>query len=133
MSGPEVATVVSVSKAMVALHKEQFGRGPRLARTSFAGPDMMVTVLEDALLPAERAMVAMGECLRVEESRLFLQEATRERFVETVEQIVVRKVRSFQSACDARNGIVTEISIFEPLADDAQHDADAGLDAGADS
>jgi len=45
----------------------------------------------------------------------------------------VRKVRSFQSACDARNGIVTEISIFEPLADDADHDADAEHHADADS
>jgi len=73
MSGPEVATVVSVSKPMVALHKEQFGRGRRLVRTTFAGPNVISPLLEDALLPAERTTVAMGECLRVEESRLFLQ------------------------------------------------------------
>jgi uncharacterized protein YbcI len=107
-------TEADVSRAMVALHKEQFGRGPTKARTSFAGPDAMITVLEDALLPAEKAMVEMGESLRVEEGRTFMQRATVARFVETVEPIVKRKIRSFQSACDPATGIIVEISVFEP-------------------
>ncbi len=49
--GPSV--LAAVSSAMVALHKEQFGRGPTKARTDFAGPDAMMCVLEDVLLPAE--------------------------------------------------------------------------------
>ena len=51
----------AVSNTMVKLHKEQFGRGPTNARSYFAGPDTLVCTLEDALLPAERAMVSMGE------------------------------------------------------------------------
>jgi uncharacterized protein YbcI len=109
------STLAQMSRAMVALHKEQFGRGPTKARTDFAGPDAMITVLEDALLPAEKAMVAMGESLRVQESRTFMQDATQDRFIKTVEQIVYRKVRSFQSACDPQSGIIVEIPIFEPL------------------
>lgn len=99
---------------MVTLHKEQFGRGPTEARTGFAGPDVMVTVLEDALLPAEKALVEMGDALRVQEARAFFQEATRETFIQVIEQIVRRKVRSFQSACDPHRGIVMEIAVFEP-------------------
>jgi uncharacterized protein YbcI len=46
---------------MVALHKEQFGRGPTRARPNLAGEDpLLVTVLEDALLPAEQALVDIG-------------------------------------------------------------------------
>jgi len=115
MAETDTTTVATVSKAMMALHKEQFGRGAMRTRTYFAGPDAMITVLEEALLPAERALVAMGESLRVQETRAFLQEATRDRFIRTVEQIVHRKVRSFQSACDARAEVVTEIMIFDPL------------------
>src|SRR4051812_7970824 len=115
MAESDATTVATVSNAMVALHKEQFGRGPTRTRTYFAGPDAMITVLEDALLPAEKAMVAMGEAMRVQATRLLLQEATRDRFIQTVEQIVHRKVRSFQSACDAHAEVVTEIMIFEPL------------------
>jgi uncharacterized protein YbcI len=106
--------LAAVSRAMVSIHKEQFGRGPTKVRTYFAGPDVLITLFEDALLPAEKAMVEMGEGQRVQESRLFLQEATKHRFVQAVEQLVYRKVRSFQSSCDPSTGVVTEVSIFEP-------------------
>jgi uncharacterized protein YbcI len=104
-----------VSNALVALHKEQFGRGPTSARSNFAGPDALLCVLEDALLPAERAMVEMGVPERVRESRMFFQVATSARFISVVENIVDREVRSFASATDPENGVVMEIFVFEPL------------------
>jgi uncharacterized protein YbcI len=105
--------LAAVSRALVKLHKEQFGRGPTNARTDFAGPDTLVCTLEDALLPAERAMVSMGEQQRVRESRLFLQVATRDSFVDAVEEILERKVRAFTSAIDPDAEIVWEIFTFE--------------------
>jgi uncharacterized protein YbcI len=111
--------LTDLSNAMVALHKEQFGRGPTGVRTHFAGPDMFVSVLEDALLPAERALVEMGEHQRVRETRLFMQVATSDRFIEVIERISGRKVTSFVSASDPARGIVIETCLFEPLDDDA--------------
>ncbi|MEA2254574.1 MAG: hypothetical protein QOG35_619 [Solirubrobacteraceae bacterium] len=111
------ALMVSVSNAMVALHKEQFGRGPKRARSNFAGPDTLVSVLEDTLLPAERAMVELGEQQRVRESRMFMQVATRDQFVGAVEALVQRKVRAFASASDPDAGVVMEIFVFEPEAE----------------
>jgi len=108
------AALAAVSNALVALHKEQFGRGPTRARTDYAGSDVLVCVLEDALLPAEKALVAMGEGLRVQEARLFFQNATAERFVAAVEEIVDRKVRAFGSMTDPRGGVVAEIYVLEP-------------------
>ncbi len=112
-----------LSNALVALHKEQFGRGPSTTRTEFAGPDITVTVFHDALLPAERELVNLGEVLRVQEARVFFQEATRAKFIETIERVLSRKVVSFHSTCDARAGIVMEIAILEPR--DAGSDDDA--------
>src|SRR3954447_15385841 len=112
-----VGPMNAVSTAMVALHKEQFGRGPTRARSHFAGPDALVCVLEDALLPAERAMVEMGEAQRVRESRMWFQSATTRRFVEAVEGIVQRTVYSFGSASDPEQGVVMEIFVFEPEPD----------------
>jgi uncharacterized protein YbcI len=105
--------LVDVSKALVGLHKEQFGRGPTRAHTHFAGPDILVTVFENALLPAEKALVEIGEPMRVLENRVFFQEATRDRFVETIERTVDRKIHSFHSTCDPRTGVVIEVAIFE--------------------
>jgi uncharacterized protein YbcI len=123
MSGarPEQAhggsALAAVSSSMVKLHKEQFGRGPTHARSHFAGRDVVVCVLENALLPGERAMVEMGEDQRVRESRTFLQAATARLFIDAVEGLLGRKVRAFSSAIDPRPGVVFEIFAFEPEED----------------
>jgi uncharacterized protein YbcI len=103
-----------ISNAMVALHKEQFGRGPTKAQSHWAGADALLCVMDDALLPAERTMVDMGEQQRVRESRMFLQVATAEQFVATVETITGRTVRAFASATDPDKGVVMENFILEP-------------------
>jgi uncharacterized protein YbcI len=121
------STAVALSNALVALHKEHFGRGPTNVRTHFAGPDTMVTTFYDALLPAEKALTELGQQMRVQEGRLFFQEATRDRFIATIEGIVRRKVLSFHSSCDPRAAIVIEIAIFEPSVADTP-----GADAPAD-
>ena len=92
--------MAAVSRAMVALHKEQFGRGPTRARSNFAGRDTVVCVLENVLLPAELKLVEMGELERVREGRVSFQAATEGEFVTAVEQILYRKVRAFASAVD---------------------------------
>lgn len=111
-------TLLTVSNAIVKLHKELLGRGPTHARAEFAGPDALICVLEDALLPAERALVELGERERVREIRTILQEGTRQRFVDTVERITGREVRAFASTIDPQAGIVFEVFAFQPLESD---------------
>src|SRR4051794_35199982 len=101
-----ISAMVAVSNAMVALHKEQFGRGPTRARSNFAGPDTLVCVLHDALLPAELKMVKLGDQQRVRESRVAFQAATADDFIVAVEQIVLRKVAAFASGIDPGNNVV---------------------------
>jgi uncharacterized protein YbcI len=111
----------AISNAMVKLHKEQFGRGPTRARTHFAGPDALVCVLEDVLLPAELKLIDKGEEARVRDGRTAFQVATRDEFVAAVEQIVYRKVRSFASAVDPGTNTVFEVFVFE-----SRHDGNSG-------
>jgi uncharacterized protein YbcI len=106
--------MTAVANALVSLHKEQFGRGPTAARAHFAGPDTLVCLLEDALLPAEQALVDMGEQQRVRDARLFMQVATADRFTSRIEELVGRKVYSFVSALDPDKAIAYEIFLFEP-------------------
>jgi uncharacterized protein YbcI len=105
--------MTAVSNALVALHKEQFGRGPTGARSYFAGPDTLICLLENALLPAEAALVEMGEQQRVRDARLFMQVATADRFTAKIEEIVGRKVYSFVSALDPDKAIAYEIFHFQ--------------------
>jgi uncharacterized protein YbcI len=50
---------------MVRLYKDLFGRGPTMARTHLAGPDTIVSTLQESMTPAERNLVAMGEDRRL--------------------------------------------------------------------
>lgn len=109
-----VSPLAAVSNVLVALHKQQFGRGPTRVHSHFAGPDSMICVLEDALLPAEITLVEIGEARRVQETRLYYQNATAKQFVGAVEEITGRRVWSFASATDADRGVVTEIFHFVP-------------------
>src|SRR4051794_24690756 len=48
------SALTQISNTMVRLYKEQFGRGPTSARTNWAGPDTIITVLaghRDRLVP----------------------------------------------------------------------------------
>jgi uncharacterized protein YbcI len=104
---------LAVSTAMVRLHKAQFGRGPNRSKTFFAGPDVLVCVLENVLLPAEEKLVEMGKAEQVRDQRTALQVGTEQEFVSTIEQLLDRKVRSFVSALDAKQNVIFEVFMFE--------------------
>src|SRR3954447_6715197 len=121
--GAGVSPLQAVSNAMVKLHKEQFGRGPTSAQSHFAGSDALVCVLQDALLPAERKMVELGDQGRVRDTRLAFQAATQAEFIAAVEEIVSRKVRAFGSAVDPDANAVFENFYFEPRPSGSVDDA----------
>ena len=104
---------------MVRLYKEQFGRGPTKARTEFAGPDIIICTLEDSFTPAERRLAEMGEHQRLRDTRLYFQHATKDEFIGTIERIVNRKVRAFNSSIDTHSDVAVEVFHLEP--DTAQH------------
>ncbi len=119
-SDPRVSALSEVSNTMVRLYKEQFGRGPTKARTYWAGPDVVVTVLEDTLTPAERNLVEMGEHERLRETRLFFQYAALPDLCEPIERLTGRKVRAFSSGLDtAVDGLAIETFVLHPAGADA--------------
>jgi uncharacterized protein YbcI len=103
-----------LSNAMVKIYKEQFGRGPTKTVTSYAGPNVLITTLENSLTPAERRMAEMGEHQRLRDTRMFFQYATVPEFVEAVERITGRKVRAFVSGIDTEQDVSSEVFYLEP-------------------
>jgi uncharacterized protein YbcI len=115
--------LLALSNAMVTLHKEQFGRGPTQARSHCAGENMVVCALTDALLPAERKLVKMGDQSRVRDLRTSFQAVTAPEFITAVETIVGRKVTAFASAIDPDNNVVFENFVLEPRGTDDRSDS----------
>jgi len=113
-SEDQTSVRAEVSREMVRLYKEQFGRGPTKARTEFAGPDIVICTLEDSFTPAERRLAEMEEHQRLRDTRLYFQHATKDQFIKTVEGIMNRKVRAFNSSIDTHNDVSVEVFHLEP-------------------
>ncbi len=104
------------SKEIVRIYKDQFGRGPTKVRSHFAGPDILICVLENTFTPAERSLQAMGEHQRLRDMRIFFQYASTAEFTEAVERVTGRRVRSFISGIDTNTDIACEMFVLEPQA-----------------
>jgi uncharacterized protein YbcI len=109
----EVSRLAELSREMVRLYKEQFGRGPTRARSDFAGPDLIVCTLEDTLTPAEKRMAQMGDHQRLRDLRLYFQHATEKQFCEVIERVLGRKVRAFISGMDTGKDVAAELFYLE--------------------
>jgi uncharacterized protein YbcI len=106
--------MVELSNAMVALYKDVFGRGPTKVRTRYAGPDLLVTTLEDSLTRIERTMADAGEHERLRDLRMHFQYLHEDDFVQPVERITGRKVRAFVSGMDTKRDVASERFYLEP-------------------
>jgi uncharacterized protein YbcI len=117
-----VSNLAEISREMVRLYKEQFGRGPTRARSDFAGPDLIVCTLEDTLTPAERRMADNGEHQRLRDLRLYFQHSTEEQFREVIERALGRKVRAFVSGMDTRQDVAAELFYLESIDSNKEFD-----------
>ncbi|HEV7806273.1 MAG TPA: Na-translocating system protein MpsC family protein [Solirubrobacteraceae bacterium] len=114
-SGPQTQSALSaISNEMVAIYKDQFGRGPTKTRTHWAGPDVLVVTLENTFTSAERTLLALGEHERLRDLRLLFQYAEVARFCAPVERLTGRKVRAFISGIDTAADLATEMFVLHP-------------------
>ena len=113
--GPEGNLMRDISRAMVKLYKEQFGRGPESVATHYSGPDTICSILGNSLTPVERTMRDMGEESRLRDIRVMFQHATEPQFRAAVEQITGRRVIGFMSGMDVTHDISSEVFTLEPV------------------
>lgn len=111
---PNFSVKAEISREMVRLYKEQFGRGPTRARSEFAGTDILICTLENSFTPAERRLRDMDEDQRLRDMRLFFQHATETEFCAVVERILGREVRAFISGIDTKKDVSAELFYLAP-------------------
>jgi uncharacterized protein YbcI len=106
--------LMQVSRAMVRIYKEQFGRGPERVHSHYAGPDAIVCFLENTLTPVERTLGTLDEHQRLRDMRMLFQYAAEQEFRGAIEQITGRKVTAFVSGIDTHADIASELFTLEP-------------------
>ena len=116
--------LADVSRSVVRLHKELYGKGPTRARSYVAG-DILVCVLAGGFTRAEITLLAAGKAEIVRRQREELQEIARTRFTSMIESITGRPVLAWLSSTDEQAQLSAEVFVLEP------RDVDAGSDNGA--
>jgi uncharacterized protein YbcI len=102
-----------ISRRMVQVHKECYGRGPTKAHTVLSD-DVLVCILQGGYLQTERTLRAAGRTDIVSDQRHAMQEVLEERFIAAVEETLGRRVLSFLSANDGEREYTAEVFILEP-------------------
>ena len=103
--------LVEISNAMVALHRENFGRGPGAAK-SFLDGEMVVCVLSDIYTAAERTLIRAGQEKHVRRIRTLHQEALKDEYKARVEQVLGCPVTAFLSAVHVDPDVAIEVFLL---------------------
>lgn len=106
----------AISRAVVQIHAEAYGKGATQAKT-YVCDDVLVTVLRDVLTVAERTLVDVNRADTVRELRSTFHYSLASAFRAAVERLTGRRVLSFMSQVDPAGGMGVEVFVLEPLGD----------------
>jgi uncharacterized protein YbcI len=119
--------LANISRRIVGLHKEFYGRGPTKAKTYFAD-DLLVVLMRGGFSKAEQTLLQEGRGDSVIQQRLDFQDVMKERFIEVIEDELGRKVAGMMSASHQEPDLLGQMFILEPEDGELLADAHAGDD-----
>jgi uncharacterized protein YbcI len=102
----------NISRRIVQLHKEFYGRGPTKAKTYVDG-DLVVVLMRGGFTPVEETLLQEGRGDSVIAQRMDFQDVMYDRFKEVVEQETGRKVVAFMSGSHQHPDLLGEIFLLE--------------------
>jgi uncharacterized protein YbcI len=100
-------TRARISKEIVRLQSEYYGKGPTRAKT-YIVDDLVVVVLEESFTRAEKTLVERGEREAIQQIRRRFQQQMADSFIGIVEQATGRRVRVFLSETDVGQDVSVE-------------------------
>jgi uncharacterized protein YbcI len=105
------ATRATISKEIVRLQAEYYGKGPTKAKT-YIVEDLVVVVLEETFTRAEKTLAERGERDAIEQVRRRFQQQMADKFTNVVEQATGRKVRVFMSETNVEHDVSVEMFLL---------------------
>ena len=97
----------TISREMVRLQAEYYGKGPTRAKT-YIVEDLVVVVLEESFTRAEKTLVEHGEREAIQHIRRRFQQQMADSFTSIIEQATGRKVRTFLSETNIEQDVSVE-------------------------
>jgi uncharacterized protein YbcI len=123
----EAEVLADVTRDLVRLHSEYYGKGPTKAR-SYLIDDTLISILEGGFTTVETTLIDEGKSDAVHEVRRSFQLAMEERFRTVVEKATRRRVIAYMSQIHTDPDLAVELFMLEP-ADEAvavEHEVELG-------
>jgi uncharacterized protein YbcI len=112
-SRAETGAIASqISREIVRLHANLYGRGPTKAKTHLT-EEYAMCILEEVFTPAEKTLIRAGNSEQVKATRDAFQDAVEPEFREVVESATGWQVRAFVSVVNVAIDAAFEIFLFE--------------------
>ena len=102
----------AISRELVSLHKQFYGRGPVRAKTHLVN-DTVLCVLEGGFTVVERTLIEVGRAAAVHDMRTSFQAAMRDQFTAVVESALARRVRAYLSQVHTDPDVAVELFLLE--------------------
>ena len=102
----------NVSRRVVQLYKEFYGRGPEKAKTYYNG-DLVVVLMRGGFTRVEETLLKGGRGASVIQQRADFQEVMVDRFIEVIEQETGRKVIAMMSGSHQQPDLLGEMFVLE--------------------
>jgi len=122
------AALAAISRRIVGLLKEHYGKGPTQARTYYSG-ELVVVLLSGGLTQAEKTLIEDGRTRAVMELRAQLQEVMNDRFRQVIEEELQRSVVAFMSAAHHDPDYNAEVFVLAPRREDGGASGEEGAGA----
>jgi uncharacterized protein YbcI len=92
----ERESLAAVANEIVRLKAQYYGKGPTEAK-AYQNDDVLVVALKGGLTTVERTLLDAGDVALVRQVRLRFQEVMEQSFVDAVQRLTGRSVRSYMS------------------------------------
>src|SRR3712207_5089852 len=104
-------TMANISRRLVMLLKEYYGKGPTKAKT-YVHDDLVVVLMRGGFTRVEETLLQSGRAEAVISQRMQFQEAMREQFSSVIEEETGRKVIAFMSGSHQHPDVLSEVFIL---------------------
>ena len=113
----EAGALSEVTRDLVRLHTEYYGKGPTKAR-SYMVSDMLISILEGGFTTVETTLIDEGQSDAVHGMRRGFQLAMEDRFRAVVEKATGRRVIAYMSQIHTGPDMAVELFVLEPASED---------------
>ena len=104
--------LANISRRIVQLHKEFYGKGPTKAKTYYYD-DLVVVLMRGGFTRVEETLLQSGRGDAVKQQRAEFQQAMRDPFKQVVEEETGRKVVAFMSTSHQHPDLLGEMFVLE--------------------